>query len=426
MSAFRGAILAVVCLPAVAGPLDEPLHVRFELTDGVGVSGRMVSWDQEGFDGTFGPRFWEELAPQDAWRIHLRVMDQNDPSQWVNLGRVLLLGGHDVWADRAFRRALDLDSSVAGDIEAARRDAGEAQRLRDELETMAIAQRLETGSPEAVAWPADPWPALTPSQQQAAILEMKDDALGILREAGRPLRPLETANVLLYCDGAPIDAARWALALDAVHTHLAELLGIAPGRPIFRGKAVVIIVDSDDLFRLIEAEAFGWLVPRQTPGIFHPVGPKVFLCFPRRTGDVMSAALVHQMVHGFLHRYRTPCRLPAWANEGLAEHTAAVLAGRSVVPGLREMGLEFVRAGGNVQQVLDLAYGDGWPGAGRTGDAVGALLIELMIRERPAGFRAWVDAVKDGKDWEPALEENFGVPRAQLVETFVQYYRVND
>ncbi len=56
----------------------------------------------------------------------------------------------------------------------------------------------------------------------------------------------------------------------------------------------------------------------------------------------------------------------------------------------------------------------------------GYLLVELMVRDRPGAFGAWVRAVKRGKPWEQALAEDFGVTRAQLVDTFVRYYRVND
>lgn len=423
-----GAILAVAFLLATAGPLAEPRYVRFELADGVQVSGRMISWDAERFDGSFGPRFWEELVAADAWRLYLSVMDQNDASQWVDLGRVLLLSADgDSWAERAFRRALDLDSSVIDGIAAARRQVAEAQQLRQELEQTADAQRLETLSPESATWPADPWPPLTPSAQQAAILTMKAEAHAILRRAGRPVQPIETSHLLLYADAEPMEAARWAMRLEAVYSRLAGLAGVDDDHNIFWGKAAVVIFDSQDLFRLVQAESFGQHVSRRQLGICQPVGPKVFLMFRRGDdGEAVAAAMTHQMVHGFLHRYRTPRRLPAWANEGLAEYVAGDLAGRAVIPQLRQIGLEFIRGGGNVADLLDLTYTGGWPGPNRAGDAVGALLVELMITERPAGFRAWLAATKDGKDWRQALKEDFGVPLDQLLATFVRYYRVND
>ncbi len=52
--------------------------------------------------------------------------------------------------------------------------------------------------------------------------------------------------------------------------------------------------------------------------------------------------------------------------------------------------------------------------------------MELMITEKPRRFVAWVDAVKAGTDWREALADDFGTPPKQLLETALQYYRVND
>src|SRR5204862_5952897 len=40
---------------------------------------------------------------------------------------------------------------------------------------------------------------------------------------------------------------------------------------------------------------------------------------------VFAHVLVHESVHGFVHRYRSHVYLPSWANEGLAEVIAAEL-----------------------------------------------------------------------------------------------------
>jgi len=37
-----------------------------------------------------------------------------------------------------------------------------------------------------------------------------------------------------------------------------------------------------------------------------------------------------------------------------------------------------------------------------------------------------VIAVKQGTDWTKALADSYGVPFSPLVDTFTQYYRVND
>ncbi|MHC4769400.1 MAG: hypothetical protein ACYTEI_11900, partial [Planctomycetota bacterium] len=153
---------------------------------------------------------------------------------------------------------------------------------------------------------------------------------------------------------------------------------------------------------------------------------KVFLCFRAvDDGAVPARSIAHELVHGYMHRYRTPRRLPLWANEGLADFVAAQVTDSPVMDERRERALGFIRRGDDVAALLDRSYDDG-PDPDAITAAVGTLLVELMIDQRPQAFGPWVDAVKYGKDWEQALAEDYGVPRAQLVETFVQFYRVND
>ena len=66
------------------------------------------------------------------------------------------------------------------------------------------------------------------------------------------------------------------------------------------------------------------------------------------------------------------------------------------------------------------------PGPNDIGNAIGYLLVDLMISENPNGFRAWVQAIKKDNDWPVALREKFGSSPRTLVETFVQFYRVNN
>ncbi len=425
MRRLAGAILAALALAGAQQP--EPLRVRFRLADGVWVAGDMTAWDGEGIDGSFGRRLWSELLAEDVWKLHALVIDRGDASQWIGAGRALLgVEGGAPWADRAFRRALAIDPGAGDRIEAARRDAAEAQRRRDEARR---AHRLETRSPEAAAWPADPWPALSDEERAEAVAAMKADAEAILRRAGLPLEPLETPRFLLYSDLERVEAARWALRLDAVEAALGRLLGVGESHTVFFGKAAVFIFAEQDRFRLVEAESFDQLVRLERVGICHPVGPKVFVNLHRVSdADAFADALTRETVHGFMHRYQTPRRLPPWANEGLAAHVSGLVDGESpVVLARRRLGLEYVRRGGDVQAVLGWTYEEGgWPGPGAAGEGVAALLVELMVAQRPVEFVAWVGAVKSGKDWEAALREDYGVPRERLIETFIAYYRVND
>jgi hypothetical protein len=414
--------------------LPRPLSVRFRLADGSRITGELTAWDRDGIDGSFGRRQWIDLHHDDIRRLYRRVMDEQSASDWVGLGRALLLASLDQeparkWAERCFERALTLDEEVREAIEAVRAEAAEVRKRRAETEAAAKAQRLATGSPEAVHWPATPWPELTAPQQAAALEAVQAEAWEILERAGLPLLPSEGDYVLLYTDMTEEEAARWAARLNEAYALLADRFDLPAHANIFHGKAVVFIVPDRDRFRLIEAASFNQLVDDATEGICNPIGPDVFIVCQRvadddRLGDV----LVRQFVHGFMHRYRSPHRLPAWANEGLADYYSSVLFRNTTVDRERRAAsVAFIRRGGDVDDVLNMSYDDEMPPQQRRlAVAVGALVIEVMIREQPERFARWVDAVKEGIDWEKALGEEFGVPRAALVETVVRYYQVND
>jgi hypothetical protein len=355
-------------------------------------------------------------------------MDQNDPSQWVDIGRALLpVTGGSPWAERAFRRALRLDASVDGQVAAARAAADERQRRGDEIEKTIEDQRLRTRSPEAQPWPADPWPIDSPTQQVAAVLTLKAEVRQILRGADMQVEPIETDRLLIYGDGDRLEMARLATRLEAIYGDLMSMFGVQGEWNFFWGKAVVLSFGDRDQFQMVEAESFDQLVLPPVAGICHPLGPKVYVNLCRDVpSDALMYAAARELVHGFMHRYRTPRRLPPWAHEGLAEYVAADVVHGAAMTDARRHALGFVRGDGNVNAVLDLTYDDGWPDPANLGAAVGALFVELMISQRPETFRSWVVAVKHGKDWEQALAEDYGVPRPQLIDTVVQYYRVNN
>lgn len=433
----------IIFLLLALGPLKEPLKVRFQLTDGVRVSGEMTTWDKDGFDGSFGRRLWTQIKADDVWTLHQRVMDQRSIDQWVNLGRVLLLMVHtekkaDELAENAFRRAMKLDASAATAIQQARDEAALAERKRRDSEKAASAAKLTTISPEGDPWPADPWPVLSEAEQKNAVLSMRADAERILEQAGMGLVPVETEHFLLYTDLPRTDAAKWIMQLEKTFEALQRLFQIPDSngqKGDFRsfrgcwGKVVVLVFGEQDRFRLVEAESFKHLVPQAAVGVCHPQGPKTFINMHHQVDDAMFEwSLIRETVHAYMHRYRTPRRLPAWANEGLGEFVAALMVDDpALVKQRRKNGLEFIRGGGNINAVLDLTYAEQtWPGPQGIGFPVGALLTELMLQEKPKRYIEWVNAVKDGKDWQEALQKEFGTPRAALVETFIQYFKVND
>src|SRR5262245_28496906 len=430
-----------------ADTLKEPIKVRFHLADGVLISGDLATWDREGFSGSFGRRQWTDLDIDDLWRLHLRLMDQQSTQQWVDLGRVLLLtrdrAGQEAteYAERAFARALKLDPEASKAIEEVRREAEAAERRSREAQTAAKAARLNTVSPEGRDWSADPWPVLTAPEQSAAVLEMRTDAQRILKQAGAAFLPLETDRFIMYTDSPRPEAAHWLMQLEKVYDTMNLVLaggeiGDAQhgGGPQQRaispwGKVVVFVFSGQDRFRLVEAESFNQLVANATVAIAHPVGPKVFVNAHRgEDEELFQWSMLHETALALMHRYRAPRRLPAWANEGLAEYVTALVQPESSIGAVRRsQGLAYIRTGGNVNAILDRSYAEQtWPGTDAMGLPIGALLIELLLEEQPKKLIGWIDAVKQGAEWPAALIDQFGSTRERLMTTFVQFYKVND
>jgi hypothetical protein len=361
-------------------------------------------------------------------------MDPKNAAQWIDLGRILLLVGDDhrasaLRAERAFATALKLDESVQPRIDVVRAEVEAIRQTQREEAAEREAQRLKLLTPEAKDYPADPWPTLTRQAQADAAKAMREGAEAMLATRNIDWNAIDTGLVLFYSDLEPADAARWARMLHTLHTRLDEILYREGPEPNVYGRLVVIVSSDRDEFRLLESEAFAQLLPTWLNSVCHPVGAKVFVTAYREPDNAQFRhALVRSAVFAWMHRYRTPRRLPAWANEGFADFIASTATDESpVTEQLRRQAIDFVRAGGNVNTMLDWSYGDEhWPGPERIANAVGYLLIDMMARAEPKRFARWVAKIKDGDDWETALQEQYGTDRGTLVNTFIRFYRVNN
>lgn len=414
--------------------LDEPVKIAFRLESGSQVvQGVIEQWGPQGVSGSFGSHDWDALELSSLKRVFQRLMDRRSAEDWILMGELHLRRPEEI-ADRqakiAFERAERLDPSSKQLIEAARARAMEVDRARMEMERMRAAEQLRQGLPEGVAWTAKPWPPLSDAEQAAAIVEMKSASDELLTKAGYPgVTPVETDYFLLYSDLSPRETATMARDLDAMYERVGEMLGLPPGLNLFWGKAAILICSSQDQFKLIEAQAFGQMIPNGVVGLCHCVGPRVFVNMFRAADDYRFAAtLVHETVHGIMHRYLSPQRLPTWANEGFAEYVAAqAFRGSPVDSSRRPQALQFIRQGGSLHSIMEMSYQDGsWPGDNAIGYAVGYVMCDLMIREHPGGFADWVRAIKAGKPWRQALAEEFGADINRLATITRDWHMKND
>ena len=424
--------------PAPPAPVERPgppARVSFRLLEGLRlISGALEGWDEEGLTGAFGTYRWAEIHHEDVWALGRRLMDADSAQAWVALGHRLLRLSLDqpraaVSAETAFRRAHRLDPAVQEHIDAARDAVAQERARREALEAEAERQRLRTVSPEAGPWTATPWPLLSERERADAVDTVRAEADRILERAGMVLRPIETDHFLFYSEQPRARQERWVRDLDRMYRMLSHEFEI-PVRPgIFWGKAVIIVTDERDRFRLMLAQSFRHMAPRWVDGMFFPMGPQsyVIFCVPPRD-DIFAALLVHETTHAFMHRFISPVRLPTWANEGFADRMVArLMPENAAIRDRRRQGVAWIRSGGHPLEMLGWYYGDGsWPGEEGIGYSIGYLLVELMARERPDAFIAWIRAIKHGMPWEEALRREFGATPASLADALVRWHLVND
>lgn len=434
--------------------LDEPLRITFRLADGSRITGELARFNHTAIDGSFGRTEWNELKPAEVWQVARLAFEEtntdNNPHQWVTLGRILLLMRQDQpeaarWAERAFHRAerhvpapgneaaedaaAEVRADITAAIAAARAHVEAVEQDRQRRREVVEQARLSTQSPEARDWPATPWPGLTTEEQRAAEHAMRADAERIVDDLGVDMEPIEGSVFLLYADLPRSDAVARLTLLEKINHRFGLLMQRPPRENPFWGKAVIFIFRDHDTFQRANAEHFGHHAPPEMNGIAHTIGPRVFLLFhedaDRREREL---ELVRHTTLGLLHRYRTPRRLPPWASEGLAMHLADLTLNRKMlIDDRRTAALSFIREGGNISALLERGYDDDdWHDAQPLIASVGWLMLDLMHRERPAQLRAWINAVKDGDDWREALKDTYGVSHERLLAMTVRYYRVND
>ena len=259
------------------------------------------------------------------------------------------------------------------------------------------------------------WGKLTPEQETAAVEELKKFGEETRAKVNGNLVLNETKYFLFYSDLKPAEAAKWARMLDQMYGKLAALFGIKGGENIFRGKAAVFVFAKEEDYQnfqktMHDTDAAG------TAGLCHCFGNgDVHIGFFRQPNEMdFAAVLVHESVHGFLHRYKKPPTIPTWVNEGLAETIASELVPqKGKRQEYRQFAITQLRERGTLGN--DFFTGDrleGWQ------YPVAQLLTEFMIKQDKKRYVAFIDGIKDGMKWEEALTQKYGAPRDRLVAVF--------
>jgi hypothetical protein len=441
-------VLSLVLLaPAAARAervnLDKPVRVTAAKADKSKLVGRVTAWDETSFELVKGADAkvevkWSELDAANVYLVRSALLTAKPDAQgWIRLGRDLRgMAGGEKLAEASFGRALKIDPKLKDAVEAARKEpvrpatpAGATGGADDTtMKGPAGASDPGAGSggpaggPKVIGLSTEKtWKVLTDDEQAAAVKALDEFAAETRRTMSVELLRQETRFFLFYSDLGAKEAKKWADLLDKMYAKLSDLFATGKGVNVWRGKALVFVFAKEPDYhrfqRLMHKTDSGG-----SAGMCHSFGNgDVHIAFYRQPEELTFAhVLVHESVHGFLHRFKTPVNIPSWVNEGLAETIATELVPRPArgneVKGYARRGME--QNGKSLGGMLETDRIDGWQ------YPVAESLTAFMIQQNKKGYVNFVMGIKDGLTWQEALAQKYKAPRDRLVAAFGEFMQV--
>lgn len=446
---FCGQVLAVDTASAVE--VDPPMRIVIATSDGERLRGWLEGYDDEGFDfKTFEEEIkrvaWSELPPAQVMRVHDKVLHRSDARGWFTLAAMLHPREEGKpFAEKALVRAVHAEPELEDKAERLRN--GEAVAYDDPEPTAHAGDEGGAGHEHGgegeggAAGEGGPvsigdiqsqfWGELSDELMQSSVEELKSRMLEAQKNMNHRLAVYEEASdyFLFYSDLPAREARQWAGLLDEMYDKLTDIFDIKRGTNIYRGRGLIVVFANEEDYHRYQVVVHGYTGSRNTAGLCRSFGDgHVEVTFYKQRNQLNFArVLVHEAVHSFLHRYRSYPRIVSWINEGLAEYVSAALVegrgygesdfaqrlanGERDLRALRSLGGNSFFYGSHIQ---------GWQ------YPVAQMLTGFMIRQDGKRYRAFITAIKDGKPWDQAIVEDYGVSVERLVDAFGQTLRIRD
>ena len=432
--------------------LKKPVKVSAQKSDKTKLVGRLTAYDESGFDLIKGKDErltvkWDELDAANLFAVRGALLAKGTAEQWIQLGRDLRAKGADgeKVAEKAFARALRIDPKAKEQVEAAKVEEIEKPKPKPKTAGSGDDPKMPKGAgtdgektgadgdkpgggdgagnlggPKIIGDPLEgiedgkPWPELSEEQMAAAVKELNAFGEQTKDKMGMQLSLHETKFFLFYSDLSAKEATEWASLLDRMYARLAALFGIEKGKNVWRGKAIVFVFSKPQDYRRFQS------LMHQTnaggsAGMCHCFRDgTVHIAFYRQPDRLLFAhVLVHESVHGFLHRFKTPTDIPSWANEGLAEVIARELVPR---PASANQAInnakEDLRLYQGLGGIFELDHISAWQ------YPVAETMCAFMIRQSKRGYVNFIIGIKEGLTWEESLEKKYKAGRSRLVAAY--------
>ncbi|MEO0514128.1 MAG: hypothetical protein AAF086_02385 [Planctomycetota bacterium] len=428
--------------------VEPPLRLTVAPAGAERLRGWLTSYDDTGFamktaSGEVARVAWRDLPSERVMWVQEKILDRGDARGWFILA-AMLYPREDGRApgELALRRALNADPGLAS----------KAERLRDgepvdidepEPETPSSpedghrhadgnAGGQGEGGPVAIGeLESQFWGELSEELMAQSVEDIKARMAEAQRVLNQRLPLYEEASdyFLFYSDLPPREAKQWAGLLDKMYDRLCKIFDLEQGKNIFRGRGLIIVFRHELDYHRYQAMVHGMLGSEGTAGLCRSFGDgHVEVTFFKQNNDLdFARVLVHEAVHAFVHRYRSYPFVDSWINEGLAEYVSSALVDNSGFGDTSwsrslEFGKQSLRDrksfGGN--SFFYASHIDGWQ------YPLAHMLTAFMIQQDGQRYRAFINAIKDGKKWDVAMEEDYGVELETLVEAFGRSLKIRD
>ncbi len=436
-----------------------PATIKLAKSSGPAMVGEITRWTRAELtlklkDGTEQVVAWRDIIPQQAYELRRRVFDSKSAEEWLDLGALMLALNARALSDQAFAQAVKLDAAAAAALaehakSAAKRgedpqaalyeqyDRREADRQAEEevkrsKEKADDAGKADPGSPKPgpggeTAPPDDsqaekgakPWPAVSAEEQAAAMSGLRQRIDAAFQKHGVRLRTKESEHFILYSVMGDADTKRVLGLLETTYSTMDSLLSFNAEGSLFLGKCVVFVFAERDAFVEFELDFFRNPRGKMAGGYCHYVGAFPMLNFYRGPDEqFFLRTLVHEATHAVMYRFRTPARLPAWANEGLADFIAGQIGTTSNhTSEAWQHAKSFAMQNKDPMTVVRQSYEQGtWPNDDSY--PLSHMMTRYLVKRDQSAYKAWIEDVKAGTDWEDAMASRFGSPPASVMAEF--------
>lgn len=415
--------------------LERPLKTSVRLLSSDEVFTVSIDhWNAQGLHGSRGTIAWEQIQYESLKRVFHKLMDRNDPEQWILLGTLQLShpqGPFETEAERSFQEAMKRSPSSASRIRSARlraADVVEQRRIAAERAVRAVNQA--TRPPGGPGWLPIPWESLSFSESRERFRTHEATVRDCLRRAGLDaFHDHDAGWLMVFTDLPPLALAEVLEDLELVRDRALSPFRFEPEEAPFQEKLILVICDRRADFERIEERCFAAPVGPEVEAICHASGASILINVHHGGAHpTVLTRLLSQLFIAAQHHHVSPAPLPRWAFEGLRDQVTAGLGDPSPLDRrLRPLGHRYIRDGGDLSVLLNRTGSDEPdPLVDPTFRAVAYLTCSLMMRENPEGFANWIRAVKSGESWRDALSSHYGVDFDQILHVTREWYLLND